>query len=318
MQAQQSIFDYLTAEEGAVLRIATNLTAIKGQKKVQATYFSGTLESPKGDLFAANYRVRGRYRRRVAALPPLTIKFNKSELVAQRLTDSLRRVKIVLPALLNDEGDELLVREYLLYRMYEALSPHKYVRAQLVRVHLKDTGSKDTHEVHAILVEDEKETAHRLGGTIITEFGIPTNQWDQETAARTALFQYMIGNTDWDIAGQRNMRMIRVRQPHDTYLVMPYDFDFAGMVAAPYAVPASESGLKSVRDRFLMTNGVRPEALEDARKLFITRKKELYDVCRSKWLNRSAIRDMVSYLDSFFEAAEKNEPLPAKLILSKR
>jgi hypothetical protein len=73
---------------------------------------------------------------------------------------------------------------------------------------------------------------------------------------RVALFQYMIGNLDWAMtAGPpgsdccHNSRLFNVGAATTGYVPAPYDFDYSGLVDAPYAVPPASLKLASVRSR---------------------------------------------------------------------
>ena len=61
-----------------------------------------------------------------------------------------------------------------------------------------------------------------------------------------SVFMYMVGNTDWSLPYLHN---IRVFQNFTSYIAVPYDFDWSGIVDAPYAVPDYRLNIKSVRDR---------------------------------------------------------------------
>jgi hypothetical protein len=63
-----------------------------------------------------------------------------------------------------------------------------------------------------------------------------------------AVFQYLIGNTDWSIQYRQNIKLINSVESGRPVAV-PYDFDHAGIVRAPYANPAPELKLASVTDR---------------------------------------------------------------------
>ena len=83
------------------------------------------------------------------------------------MVDSLNELKLVLPTTLDEAGSELVIREYLVYRMYEQLSPYS-VRARLINLTLLNTNVEQVGSttVKAILLEDEEETAARLGGSL--------------------------------------------------------------------------------------------------------------------------------------------------------
>lgn len=74
---------------------------------------------------------------------------------------------------------------------------------------LKDDGKKP-QEFSAIFMEDEEEAAARLGGTLVEQYGLATEQLDVQQAALVTLFQYMIGNADWDFEMQRNIRFVQL------------------------------------------------------------------------------------------------------------
>jgi hypothetical protein len=317
-QTTQTIFTYLTPTQGIDLTMETNLTGVMGQKKTKATYFPGKVKTAEGKVFGAEFRVRGRFRRRIAALPPMTIKFSKKD-IKNAGYDTLNRIKLVLPTLLSPEGEDLIAREYLAYKMFESISTTNHVKGRFVNLTLRDTGGdRKTFKVSAILLEDEKETAARLSGTIVTDFGVPHTKWDKSLAALSVVFQYMIGNTDWDIEAQRNMRMVAPKDPALPYLIMPYDFDFAGLVNATYAIPSSESGLKNVKDRYLMAKYLSPEELRNAVQTLKAKREVLYGICKSELVSKSTIKEMTAYLDTFFKQVDQDENLPERLILNKK
>ena len=59
-----------------------------------------------------------------------------------------------------------------------------------------------------------------------------------------------------------------------------------------------------------MSNGIKPEALKKAAKMLVAAKKELYDLCDSKFLTRISSQEMTAYLDTFFNQIESNEEIP--------
>lgn len=308
----RSIFEHLTQTEGAKLTLETDLTTIIANKKTNQ-YFPGTLTTEDGKTYAIELRPRGKFRRKISEIPPLKIKFKKKMLLAEGL-DTLNEIKLVLPTADKASGDELIVKEYLAYRMFERLTPAS-VRAKLIRLTIRDTHvEKSKKTMYAILVEDEEETCARLKGTPVTEYGIPTDSLIANQAALAVMFQYLIGNTDWEIAMMRNVRLMRSLATGKV-LVMPYDFDFSGLVSAPYASPSSESGLKTVRDRFLMSSGLRLEHLKRATQAIKAAKNDLYSICRSKHLSKATAGEMIAYLDTFFQMVEAKDEVPTTLLM---
>jgi hypothetical protein len=70
---------------------------------------------------------------------------------------------------------------------------------------------------------------------------------DRRSLATYGLFQYLIGNTDWSIVAGHNA--LRLRGADATQLVVPFDFDFSGLVDASYAGPPPELPIDEVTDR---------------------------------------------------------------------
>ncbi len=304
-----SILERLTPQEGAKMTLEADLTTIIANKKTNQ-YFPGSLITADGQTYKIELRPRGKYRRKVAEIPPLKIKFKKKDLVAGGL-DTLNEVKLVLPCFDNALGDELIVKEYIAYKMFEKLTGAS-VRARLIRLTLRDTHVEKSKKVMlAMLVEDEEETVARLNGKVVDQYGLPIDSLMTNQAALVAMFEYMIGNTDWEIAMMRNVRLIRsLDDSTGKVLVIPYDFDFSGLVSAPYSSPASETGLKTVRDRFLMSNGLKQEALKKAAKMLRAAKKDMYDLCDSKFLSGATTQEMTHYLDTFFNQLEASDEIP--------
>lgn len=304
-----SVFEYITKVDAIKITLEADMTTIIENKKTN-TYFPGTLIMPDGKVFKVELKPRGKYRRKVADIPPLKIKFSKKALRADGL-DSLNEIKLVLPCHDDAANDELVIKEYLAYRMFEHISPNNSIRARLIRLTIRDSHvEKSKKTMYAILVEDEEETEARIKGKLVEEYGIMADSLHSNQAAMVSVFEYMIGNTDWDISMIRNVRMIRTE---DKITVLPYDFDFSGLVSAPYASPSSESGLKTVRDRFMMAPGIKPEALKRAAASIKSMRKDLYDICYSKYLPRDTSAQMVAYLETFFERINDQGELPQML-----
>lgn len=304
---RKSIFEALTTQEAVKMTLETDLTTLIEQKNT-AQYFPAMIRTEDGAVYRAEVRPRGRFRRKVSVYPPLKIKFKKKDLRAAGF-DTLNEIKLVLPCYEGERGENLLIREYLAYRMYETMTTASF-RARLVRLTIRDTHvEKSKKPMYAILLEDEEEVVARLNGELNENYGTPADSLHAAQAALTIMFQYMIGNTDWDISMLRNVRLIRSKESGKTILV-PYDFDFSGLVSAPYASPNSDTGLKNVRDRFLMNNGIPTEALKKALSSLQSAKPEMLALCKSKYLDYKSTQEMIEYLQSFFEKVGGKNEIP--------
>jgi hypothetical protein len=310
-ESTQTVFQYLTKQEGVSMTLECDLTAFVANKRSN-DYFPAVLITDDGTAYPVEIKARGRFRRMKAEIPPLKIRFGKGDLQARGF-DAYNEIKVALPMEGGAGHNELVVKEYLAYRMFEQLTDTG-IRARLVKLSirdLKDDGKKP-QEFSAIFMEDEEEAAARLGGTLVEQYGLATEQLDVQQAALVTLFQYMIGNADWDFEMQRNIRFVQL-PGSGKILPLPYDFDFSGLVNAPYASPASGSGLDNVRDRILMAKNLPADAMYKARKILIDQKADFYRLCGSGFLSKNTSNQMIRYLNRFFNEIEKEEELPVVL-----
>ena len=314
-QTQPSVFQALTTTENAPLTLTLDLTTLIANKK-EGAYQNGTLTAPDGATFKIEVRARGRYRRKIAVWPPLKLKFDKSDLQKAGYAP-LNDIKVSLPCYDNQQGNELVVREYLAYRMFEQLAPAGSLRARLVQLTLRDTnGGKTTDKtVTAMFIEDIEECAGRLNGKAVEEFGLAASKYQLEQAAMMVMFQYFVGNTDWDLSMSRNLRLIKPLEKGAKVLAVPYDFDFSGFVNAPYATPAVESKLRNVRDRHLKPGVIPQEALSKALETLRAEKETLLKWCAHPNLSPATAQECAQYLRFFFEELEGKNPIPEKLIM---
>src|SRR5690606_26257310 len=79
-------------------------------------------------------------------------------------------------------------------------------------------------------------------------------QLDTEQASLVAVFEYLIGNTDFSMVhGARDddccHNIVPFSREGQDYLIIPYDFDFSGLVNAAYASPNPELPIRSVTRR---------------------------------------------------------------------
>ena len=75
---------------------------------------------------------------------------------------------------------------------------------------------------------------------------------DRRQMTMVAIFEYMIGNTDWSVPGNHNVKLIMSTTDslHRPYAI-PYDFDYSGFVNTDYAVPDEQLSIASVRERLI-------------------------------------------------------------------
>ncbi len=63
---------------------------------------------------------------------------------------------------------------------------------------------------------------------------VPQNRTNSHKTTLMSVFQYMIGNTDWSVWALHNVVLLKADSTA-LPIVVPFDFDWCGIVNAPYA-----------------------------------------------------------------------------------
>lgn len=143
--------------------------------------------------------------------------------------------------------EQYVLKEYLAYSLYE-LFTDKSLRVRLARVTYRDLGKRGrAAERFAFIVEPFDHLAARHHATLEDIGALRLSETDAFELATLELFQYLLGNTDWSIVAGHNI--VRMRDARGAMSAVPYDFDFAGLVGAAYAMPPPNLRLRNVRER---------------------------------------------------------------------
>jgi hypothetical protein len=119
---------------------------------------------------------------------------------------------------------------------------------------------------------------------------------------RVSVFQYMIGNTDWSVQYRQNIKLINVDKAA-LPIAVPYDFDHAGIVEAPYAKPAPELKMLSVTERRYRGYCIEDmQVFDETIAQFNAKKDGVYKLySESKVLDEKSIKSSLKYIDDFYE-----------------
>ena len=161
-------------------------------------------------------------------------------------------------------------------------------------------------ERFGFLIEDPDELAGRMGGRILGEEHGSTQAIHNPQYKLFTLFQYMIGNTDWALKNRHNVKLVEPEEGTPKLPIpVPYDFDFCGLVDAPYAVPHHSIPVENVKERYFQWRGNSGEDFSGEVDLFLAKKGELMAVVETcEFLDYRSRGKCLSYLRSFFEVLE--------------
>ena len=240
--------------EPLAVTIVAPLDAFR-EERDSGEYHDGTLTVEGGRQFDIKLRARGRYRRqeRTCEFPPVRLNFRKKQ-VEGSVFDGQDKLKLVTHCRTErDNYEQQLLKEYLAYRILASVTEQSF-RTRLLRISWQSSDSDEgLFERYAFLIEDEDLLGERLGLEPAEVKSAPAARLAGEQAALVAVFEYLIANTDFSlIAGPADdicCHNIVLYRAGDELLPVPYDFDFAGLVGAPYAVPNPKLKIRSVRTR---------------------------------------------------------------------
>jgi hypothetical protein len=190
-------------------------------------------------------RTRGLYRLRHCDIPPIRLRFDQDSVRGTPFSRA-RRPKLVTHCMNRGEYEQNLLQEYAIYRVYQLFTPMSF-QVRLLKVTYEDSaGAQRPVTRSAFLSEDPERLAGRIGATLIEREGIAQAETDPAHAALVAVFQYFIANTDWSVPGLHNIALL---QKDSVVYPVPFDFDWSGAIDAPYAKPAPQLRIRSVRER---------------------------------------------------------------------
>ena len=202
----------------------------------------------------------------------------------------------------KNEGNSNLLKEYLAYKLYNELNRNSF-RVQLIKItYIDNVGDYGKETRYGFIIESKKEMADRIGGKICDEcFNPGIDDLSKKDMNVTAVFQYMVGNADWDIEMNKNIALVKTNNSNKL-ITVPYDFDFAGLVNTSYAIPNPNYGLKSVKERVFLGKELNNNQMRSTLEYFVNKKSELYRIVKKlKPMNYTDKQDSYVYLNEFYD-----------------
>ena len=294
------------------IKLSGNFRSLFNDKSETAEYHPLILSYRTADStevsIALKAKTRGHFRKLMGdcTYPPLLLNFSKKGTPPASLFANQDKIKLVMPC----RGDDYVVREWLLYKLYNLVSPKSF-KARLVRIELDDTQKKKkTGPFFGILLEEEQQMAKRNKMVVINKEMLKMQDAQRDNFIQMAVFEYLIGNTDWSVQYQQNIKLIAKDSLSVPYTV-PYDFDHAGMVDATYALPAEELQMRSVRER-----RYRGFCINDMKQfaetftLYDRLKDDIYKLYIScSLLDARYIKTTTQYLDEFYNTINNEKKI---------
>jgi hypothetical protein len=295
--------DLFDSDEVLNINLSGDIKSLTSDRTEDMDYHDLRLSyEANGSLISIPLKVktRGHFRRTMGncQYPPLLLNFTKKDPPENSTFSGQNKLKLVTPC----KDERYVVQEYLVYKLYNFITPKSF-KARLVKVIYEDTvKQKKSDPLFGIILEDDDQMAERNNCTIVKDKIVRPEQTNTENFLKMAVFEFMIGNTDWSVQYTQNVKLIATDSIIPPYPV-PYDFDMSGIVGTPYSKPAAELHLSSTRERRYRGYCMQDmSSFGDTFSLFNQLKEDFYKTYQDcPWISQSYLKSTVKYLDDFYQ-----------------
>jgi hypothetical protein len=295
-----------------------------GKQRMQEPEFAGMFRytDASGTELALPIKIttRGHSRLEICDYPPLKITFNPDETIGT-LFEGQSSLKLVTQCIEGSNGAAWLHLEHGIYRAYNQITDYSY-KTRKLNVTYRETKSRGRDRLQpAFILEADKQLAKRLGRQRIRPPKVDSVQMSKMESTRNLLFQFLIGNTDLAMKrGQQgegcchNGRVYAKPGTQEDWVIVPYDFDYAGIVNTEYALPYRKLPIRRVTTRlyrgFCWQNELLPEVIER----FNQKRGEIESALTPAELSKTKARGAKRYVDKFYDIVNDPKDLQKQII----
>ena len=312
-------------DEAIEVTITAPLTALM-RERPDEDYLDGRIQYTGSDgntmEFDVGIRTRGNYRRqsRICPFPPLRLNFQSSQSEGT-LFHKQDKLKLVTHCRNNrSQYMQGVIKEYLAYRILNILTDVSY-RVRLLHVNYVDSANQNSIiEQYAFMIEHKDRLTRRTELSRIDVERTRVNELQAGYTNLVSVFQFMIGNSDFSpIAGAAGESCCHNHslfgREGELYFSIPYDFDMAGIVDAPYATPNPRFKLRNVRQRLYRGRCKNNDELPASLQTFQDSRDEIFALLDTQEELMPAIRKkLVSYIEKFYAIIDNPKLVKRNLI----
>jgi hypothetical protein len=276
------------------------------------TYFDNKSDSVSKKI---KVRARGNIRRTdLCDFPPLMLNFKMKDSKGTEFS-GINKLKLVPYCKVGYE--DLILKEYLVYKLYNVLTDLSF-RVRLFKItYINTAREKKPITQFGFAIEPKELLEKRASSKEVTTLGLSQRTVRPDVLDKMAIFNYMIGNTDWSVPIQHNTLLLAPVQPApaNENLIVPFDFDYAGLVGADYAIPFESLPIKTVRERFYMAVCRDESVFKNTLSEFSGKKNEFYKVINDfPYLKAKSKEEMIRYLDDFFNGIDNRNTILRRML----
>ena len=267
-----------------------------------------------GKEYAWNVKIspRGKSRKTICEMPPYLLNFQKDQLKANDVKRKHDKLKMVNFCKDGKRYDYYIFREYLIYKMYNIITDNSF-NVKLIHVNYVDAQDDYKPEQrYSFLIEDTDEMADRLKAKEINKYDVSSDSCSSFDYDVLCMFQFMISNTDWNIQLLHNTKLIKKKKTGEI-IVVPYDFDYSGLVNAEYSVPNPDYVQFGIRHRVYIGDYPTDEEVAKVTELYLSKEQEIYQLINDfELLDKGWRKDMHKFIRKFYKLLKKPKKLKKK------
>lgn len=298
------------------MTLSTDIRKLQGEKKLEVYQPADiVMRFPDSNVVSETIRLyaRGHFRRDNCAIPPIMLNFHNP--TSPKL-NKLGKLKLVIGCGSASDDEQLILKEYLIYKMYNLLEDKSF-RVRLIKVNYKDTRNKmKPFSQYAFAIEDDADMAARNKCIRKGDLQYQTEGTDRSTMTMVAVFEYMISNGDWSVPNNHNTKLIFEKaNPNALPHVVAYDFDHSGFVNAGYALPNELLGTETVTERVYRGFSRTMDELQATFEIYRKKKGDIISLISDFPLLKERTRkELVSYLEEFYKTINDKKKVQSVFI----
>ena len=296
-------FDFFDSEEPLEMTLSFDIKGlVRGKQNPEYFDAMPTVKENDTDSISQKIKVkaRGYFRCSFCAFPPIMLKFkNKGD---EPLQVAGKTLKLVTHCNQTPKFEEYVLKEYLAYKLFNLVADYSF-RTRLVRIHYQDIyRAKNSYTAYGILIENETMLAQRNHAVIVKSDNFTPKDMNSTEMNRVALFNYMIGNTDWSVQMQHNIRILMsYDMPAGKAIPVVYDFDYSGLVNTYYSAPFEELPIKNVTERYYQGVCTGANQMKSLIEEFAALKDKMLGTIQDfPYLSKNDKKQAESYISSFY------------------
>jgi hypothetical protein len=304
-------FDFFDGEKPLKITLTFDVRGFIRTKENPENYDADiTIITDEGDSLTQDIKVkvRGKMRRIYCSFPPMMLKFRDKGGDVPILNQG--NIKLVTHCEQSFAAESYVLKEYLAYKLYNMVTPYSF-KTRLAEVEYKDVKTgKSIHEF-GFIIESVDQLAQRNNSMIVSNPNISQKHMDDYEMTRVAFFNYMIGNTDWNITNQHNVKVLRnLNINAEKGIPVIYDFDYSGFVDASYSTPPQSLPITCVTDRYYMGGCISSEIVAEVYNEFAGKREQfLNSIENCTFLSKSKRIKAEKYINSFYKKFKTDDLL---------